>query len=64
MTLFQQTWLYDISSNIDEVTDFLGDLYDRLVGCQKRAAEFKGYQKQFRVIINYIVYLEIFVVLI
>nr|CAH7756356.1 unnamed protein product [Callosobruchus chinensis] len=43
-----QPWLYDIDSNIDEVTDFLTDLHDRLVNCQERAAEFKNYQKQFR----------------
>jgi dynein heavy chain len=40
--------LYDIDSNIGEVTEFLNDLYDRLVACQERAAEFKGYQKEFR----------------
>nr|CAI5844200.1 unnamed protein product [Callosobruchus analis] len=43
-----QPWLYDIDSNIDEVTEFLTDLHDRLVNCQERAAEFKNYQKQFR----------------
>ncbi|EEZ99537.1 Dynein heavy chain, cytoplasmic-like Protein [Tribolium castaneum] len=43
-----QPWLYDIESNIGEVTEFLNDLYERLVTCQQRAAEFKGYQKQFR----------------
>ncbi|XP_076263714.1 dynein heavy chain at 16F [Rhynchophorus ferrugineus] len=43
-----QPWLYDIDSNIGEVTEFLVDLHDRLIGCQKRAAEFKNYQKQFR----------------
>ncbi|RZC39366.1 dynein heavy chain 6, axonemal, partial [Asbolus verrucosus] len=43
-----QPWLYDIDSNIGEVTEFLNDLYDRLVDCQRRAGEFKGYQKQFR----------------
>lgn len=50
-----QPWLYDIDSNIGEVTEFLNDLYDRLISCQKRAAEFKGYQKQFRVSTRFIV---------
>lgn len=44
-----QPWLYDIDSNIEEVTEFLTDLHDRLLGCQVRAGEFKNYQKQFRV---------------
>ncbi|CAH1962386.1 unnamed protein product [Acanthoscelides obtectus] len=43
-----QPWLYDIDSNIDEVTELLTDLHDRLVSCQERAAVFKNYQKQFR----------------
>ncbi|XP_050294811.1 dynein axonemal heavy chain 6 [Anthonomus grandis grandis] len=43
-----QPWLYDIDSNTEEVTDFLTDLHDRLLGCQARAQEFKNYQKQFR----------------
>lgn len=45
----QQPWLYDINSNIAEVMEFLTDLHDRLVACQEKAAEFKNYQKQFRV---------------
>ncbi|XP_023013028.2 dynein heavy chain at 16F isoform X2 [Leptinotarsa decemlineata] len=43
-----QPWLYDIDSNITEVMEFLRDLHDRLAICQNRAAEFKNYQKQFR----------------
>ncbi|ERL87542.1 hypothetical protein D910_04933 [Dendroctonus ponderosae] len=43
-----QPWLYDIASNIDEVSEFLADLYDRLLTCQTKAVEFKNYQKQFR----------------
>ncbi|KAF2878695.1 hypothetical protein ILUMI_27474 [Ignelater luminosus] len=41
-------WLYDIESNAEEVTEFLNGLLEKLVECQKRAASFKGYQKQFR----------------
>ncbi|XP_066254312.1 dynein axonemal heavy chain 6 [Euwallacea similis] len=44
---YVQPWLYDINSNIDEVTDFLADLYERLVACQLKATEYEGYQKQF-----------------
>lgn len=47
-----QPWLCDIESNIAEVTAFLHDLHLRLGDCQKRANEFKNYQKQFRVSIS------------
>ncbi|XP_060520964.1 dynein axonemal heavy chain 6 [Cylas formicarius] len=43
-----QPWLYDITSNVVEITEFLTDLYERLLNCQKRAAEFRNYQRQFR----------------
>ncbi|XP_050519336.1 dynein axonemal heavy chain 6 [Diabrotica virgifera virgifera] len=43
-----QPWLYDINSNFAQVMEFLTELFDKLVDCQKRAAEFKEYQKQFR----------------
>ncbi|KAK4872624.1 hypothetical protein RN001_014653 [Aquatica leii] len=43
-----EPWLYDIESNAQEVTVFLNGLYEQLVQCQKKAGEFKSYQKQFR----------------
>lgn len=47
---FQQPWLYDINSNIQDVKDFLVTLLDRLLACQNRSQEIKNYQKQFRVL--------------
>lgn len=50
MLLFeQQPWLYDINSNMEEVMAFLDGLYVHLVDCQRKASEFRNYQKQFRV---------------
>ncbi|XP_057658316.1 dynein axonemal heavy chain 6 isoform X1 [Diorhabda carinulata] len=43
-----QPWLYDINSKFAEVMDFLSELFDKLIDAQKRANEFKEYQKQFR----------------
>ncbi|KAK9882562.1 hypothetical protein WA026_022190 [Henosepilachna vigintioctopunctata] len=43
-----EPWLYDIESNMSVVMEALNDLNDRLNKCQNKAAEFKSYQKQFR----------------
>ncbi|XP_066151500.1 dynein axonemal heavy chain 6 [Euwallacea fornicatus] len=45
---YVQPWLHDINSNIDEVTDFLADLCERLVACKLKAKEYKDYQRQFQ----------------
>ncbi|CAG9860518.1 unnamed protein product [Phyllotreta striolata] len=41
-------WLYDINSDFDDVMEFLNDLYQRLQACQRRAMEFKDYQREFK----------------
>ncbi|XP_017780151.1 PREDICTED: dynein heavy chain 6, axonemal [Nicrophorus vespilloides] len=43
-----EPWLYDVESNFEEVTEYLKELYEKLLDCQRRANEFKSFQKQFR----------------
>ncbi|KAK5640059.1 hypothetical protein RI129_010870 [Pyrocoelia pectoralis] len=43
-----EPWLYDIQSDAKQATEFLSGLYTQLSACQRRAGEFKSYQKQFR----------------
>lgn len=42
-------WLIDIDSDMDDAKQALNKLYIDIMGCQKRAGEYKNYQKQFRV---------------
>lgn len=44
-----QPWLYDINSSMEAVMAFLDGLYAHLQACQAKAAEYRNYQKQFRV---------------
>ncbi|CAH1104335.1 unnamed protein product, partial [Psylliodes chrysocephalus] len=41
-------WLYDINSNFEDVMTFLSDLFARLQAAQRRAMDFKDYQREFR----------------
>ena len=48
--LLQQPWLTDIESNPEEAKLTLDALHDQLASCQKRAEEYRNYQKSFKVI--------------
>lgn len=43
-----QDWLLDINSDPMQVRDCLIDLSERLTSCQRKAQEYKKYQKEFR----------------
>jgi hypothetical protein len=48
-TLLQQPWLVDIKSNPENVKMTLDAFHDQLVVCQKKAEEYRNYQKLFKV---------------
>jgi hypothetical protein len=48
--LLQQQWLIDIESNPEEAKVTLDALHDQLAECQNKAAEYRNYQKSFKVI--------------
>jgi hypothetical protein len=51
LNILQQPWLVDIESNSEEAKMTLDALHDQLVECQKKAAEYRNYQKLFMVTI-------------
>lgn len=50
MIFFQQPWLIDIDSNSEAAKTTLTQLCDQLAHCQEQAAQFKAYQRAFKVL--------------
>uniref|UniRef100_A0A1B6CU24 AAA+ ATPase domain-containing protein n=1 Tax=Clastoptera arizonana TaxID=38151 RepID=A0A1B6CU24_9HEMI len=44
-----QPWLIDIESNPEAAKTYLAQLYEQLTQCQEQAAQYKAYQKAFKV---------------